>query len=115
MIKESINSENRNRHQKGDANAVVRPSSRAMTPGNSTAQSSAETKSVTEYTTNSGKINNKEPTMPKTATHDKPKRLTLNLPPDVHKAFKLYCTEKGVDMTTVIKKYIHRCINRRDP
>ena len=50
----------------------------------------------------------------KTSTHDKTKRLTLNLPPDVHKAFKLYCIEKDVDMTTIITKYIHRCINRKD-
>ncbi|MXZ44696.1 MAG: hypothetical protein F4Z01_06965 [Gammaproteobacteria bacterium] len=44
------------------------------------------------------------------------KRLTVNLPPDLHRAFKVYCTEKGVEMSTVIVNYVHQCLksSKRD-
>lgn len=45
-------------------------------------------------------------------TDPKPKRLTVNLPPDLHRAFKLYCTEKDVEMSSVILDYVKRCVKR---
>lgn len=47
----------------------------------------------------------KDDSTKKTAT-DKFKRLTVNLPPDVHQAFKIRCIEQGLDMSEVIVGFI---------
>ena len=39
------------------------------------------------------------------------KRLTINLPPDVHRAFKTKCTAQGLEMTEVVTGFIDKYLN----
>ena len=41
------------------------------------------------------------------------KRLTVNLPPETHHAFKLWCTEQKREMSEVIVEFVEQCIKEQ--
>ena len=49
----------------------------------------------------------------KTETEQKKKRLTVNLPPETHHAFKVWCTQQGREMSEVIVEYVERSLKNQ--
>ncbi len=47
------------------------------------------------------------------STDTKTKRLTVNLPPETHHAFKLWCTEQKREMSEVIVEFVEQCIKEQ--
>ena len=43
----------------------------------------------------------------------KQKRLTVNLPPDVHRAFKVWCTQQGREMSEIVVEFVHQCLKEQ--
>lgn len=43
---------------------------------------------------------------------EKMKRLTVNLPPDVHLAFKTKCVAQGLEMSEVVVGFVERYIKK---
>ena len=43
----------------------------------------------------------------------KTKRITFNIDPETHHAFKLWCTEQDVEMSEVLVKYVEQCLKKR--
>ena len=43
----------------------------------------------------------------------KQKRLTVNLPPDVHRAFKVWCTQQGREMSEVVVEFVNQCLKEQ--
>ena len=46
------------------------------------------------------------------STDTKPKRLAVNLPPETHHAFKVWCTQQGREMSEVVVEFIHQCLKK---
>ena len=44
---------------------------------------------------------------------DKQKRLTVNIAPETHRAFKVWCTQQGREMSEVIIEYVERCLKQK--
>ena len=54
--------------------------------------------------------------MPKTktpSTDTKQKRLTVNLPPETHHAFKVWCTQQGREMSEVVVEFVQQCLKSK--
>ena len=49
----------------------------------------------------------------KTVTEQKKKRLTVNLPPETHHAFKVWCTQQGLEMSEVVVEFVHECLKKQ--
>ena len=49
----------------------------------------------------------------KTETEQKKKRLTVNLPPETHHAFKVWCTQQGLEMSEVVVEFVHQCLKKQ--
>ena len=47
-------------------------------------------------------------------TKTEPKRLTVNLPPDLHRAFKVWCTQQGREMSEVVVEFVQQCLKKQD-
>ena len=43
----------------------------------------------------------------------KKKRLTVNLPPETHHAFKVWCTQQGREMSEVVVEFVERCLKQK--
>ena len=54
---------------------------------------------------------NEEEKSPTTDT--KTKRLAVNLPPETHHAFKLWCTEQKREMSEVIVEFVEQCLKKQ--
>ena len=46
-------------------------------------------------------------------TDTKPKRLTVNLPPETHRAFKVWCTQQGREMSEVVVEFVQQCLKKK--
>ena len=105
---------------------VARASSHGTIPDNSIVQISVGTKCEIDKTTSRGKPLN--PTLPQRndimpnaqserakspPTNTKPKRLTVNLPPETHHAFKVWCTQQGREMSEVVVEFVERCLKQK--
>ena len=51
---------------------------------------------------------------PERQTPPQKKRLTVNLPPETHRAFKVWCTQQGREMSEVVVDFVERCL-KKDP
>ena len=49
----------------------------------------------------------------KTETEQKKKRLTVNLPPETHHAFKVWCTQQGREMSEIVVEFVHECLKKQ--
>ena len=49
----------------------------------------------------------------KTEMEQKKKRLTVNLPPETHHAFKVWCTQQGLEMSEVVVEFVHECLKKQ--
>ena len=49
----------------------------------------------------------------KTETEQRKKRLTVNLPPETHHAFKVWCTQQGLEMSEVVVEFVHECLKKQ--
>ena len=48
------------------------------------------------------------------ATDTKKKRLTVNIPPKTHHAFKVWCTQQGREMSEVVVEFVERCLKKQN-
>ena len=46
------------------------------------------------------------------STKTETKRLTVNLPPETHLAFKFWCTAQKRDMSEVIVDFVEQCVKK---
>ena len=46
-------------------------------------------------------------------TDTKKKRLTVNLSPETHHAFKVWCTQQGREMSEVVVEFVERCLKQK--
>lgn len=42
------------------------------------------------------------------------KRLNISIPDDLHKRFKIYCVQHGLDMTAVITRLIEKVVAKQE-
>ena len=47
------------------------------------------------------------------STKTEPKRLTVNLPPETHHAFKVWCTQQGREMSEVVVEFVNQCLKKQ--
>lgn len=105
---------------------VARASSHGTIPDSSIVQPSVGTKCEIGKTTSRGKPLNatlpqRNDMMPSaqnaraksSPTDTKPKRLTVNLPPETHHAFKVWCTQQGREMSEVVVEFVERCLKQK--
>ena len=43
----------------------------------------------------------------------KQKRLTVNIAPETHHAFKVWCTQQGVEMSQVVVEFVEQCLKKQ--
>ena len=41
------------------------------------------------------------------------KRLTVNLPLETHRAFKVWCTQQGREMSEVVTEFVEQCLKKQ--
>ena len=110
----------------GNVRCVARASSHGTIPDSSIVQPSVGTKCEIDKTTSRGKPLNatlpqRNDMMPNAQneraksppTDTKPKRLTVNLPPETHRAFKVWCTQQGREMSEVVVEFIQQCLKKK--